>query len=93
VEQSAGSGIGWDKVYNAMARVLGREDCIQEFREVLRKMRGKGLEMDRDVYVTVTDRFLKRTMVEDAVDLFRFMASRPEKLSTEDFVVLLKKLW
>lgn len=92
VEQSAGSGIGWGKVYNAMARVLGREDCIQEFREVLRKMRGKGLEMDRDVYVTVTDRFLKRTMVEDAVDLFRFMASRPEKLSREDFVVLLKKV-
>ncbi|XP_066329736.1 pentatricopeptide repeat-containing protein At3g02490, mitochondrial-like [Miscanthus floridulus] len=92
VEQSAGSGIGWGKVYNAMAKVLGREDCIQEFHEVLRKMRGKGLEMDRDVYVTVTDRFLKRKMVEDAVDLFRFMASRPEKLSEEDFVVLLKKV-
>lgn len=92
VEQSAGTGIGWGKVYNAMARVLGREDCIEEFREVLRKMRGKGVEMDRDVYVTVTDRFLKRKMVEDAVDLFRFMTSRPEKLSMEDFVFLLKKV-
>ncbi|TKW37415.1 hypothetical protein SEVIR_1G045800v4 [Setaria viridis] len=92
VEQSAGAGISWDKVYNAMARVLGREDCIEEFREVLRKMRGKGLEMDRDVYVTVTDRFLKRKMVEDTVDLFRFMSSRPEKLSTDYFIFLLKKV-
>ncbi|KAJ1278399.1 hypothetical protein BS78_04G076500 [Paspalum vaginatum] len=92
VEQSAGSGMGWGKVYNATARVLGREDHIEEFREVLRKMRGKGLEMDRDVYVTVTDRFLKREMVEDAVDLYRFMTSRPEKLSAEDFVFLLKKV-
>ncbi|XP_062224629.1 pentatricopeptide repeat-containing protein At3g02490, mitochondrial-like [Phragmites australis] len=92
VEQLAGAGISWGKVYNAMARALGREDCIEEFREVLRKMRGKGLQMDRDVYVTVTHRFLKRKMVEDAVDLFRFMTGRPEKLSTEDFVFLLKKV-
>jgi hypothetical protein len=75
-----------------MARVLGRQDCIEDFREVVRKMRGKGLEINRDVYVTVTDRFLKRKMVEDAVDLFRFMAGRPEKLSTDDFVFLLKKV-
>ncbi|KAL6604543.1 hypothetical protein ACP70R_042970 [Stipagrostis hirtigluma subsp. patula] len=92
VEQSAGAGIGWAKVYNAMARVLGREDCIEEFREVLRKMRGKGLQMERDVYVTVIDRFLKRKMVEDAVDLFRFMTGRPENLSVEDFMFLLKKV-
>ncbi|KAF8691425.1 hypothetical protein HU200_040564 [Digitaria exilis] len=92
VEQSAGAGVSWGKVYNAMARVLGREDCIEEFREVIRKMRSKGLEMDRDVYVTVTDRFLKRKMVEDAVDLFRFMTSRPEKLLTDDFIFLLKKV-
>ncbi|KAK3156290.1 hypothetical protein QOZ80_2AG0105260 [Eleusine coracana subsp. coracana] len=92
VEHSAKEGIDWGKVYNAMARVLGRQDCIEDFREVLRKMRGKGLEIDRDVYVTVTDRFLKRKMVEDAVDLFRFMAGRPEKLSTDDFVFLLKKV-
>ncbi|CAL4970764.1 unnamed protein product [Urochloa decumbens] len=92
VEQSAGAGVSWGKVYNAMARVLGREDCIEEFREVLRKMRSKGLEMDRDVYVTVTDRFLKRKMVEDTVDVFRFMTSRPEKLVTDDFVFLLKKV-
>ncbi|OEL30233.1 Pentatricopeptide repeat-containing protein [Dichanthelium oligosanthes] len=92
VEQSAGAGISWGKVYNAMARVLGREDCIQEFWEVLRKMRGKGLEMDRDVYVIVIDRFLKRKMVEDAVDLFRVMTSRPEKLLTGDFIFLLKKI-
>ncbi|PAN04575.1 hypothetical protein PAHAL_1G076500 [Panicum hallii] len=92
VEQSAGAGISWGKVYNLMARVLGREDCIEEFREVLRKMRSKGLEMDRDVYVTVTDRFLKRKMVEDAVDLFRFMTNRPEKLLRDDFIFLLKKV-
>ncbi|KAG2649261.1 pentatricopeptide repeat-containing protein At3g02490, mitochondrial-like [Panicum virgatum] len=92
VEQSAGAGISWGKVYNVMAKVLGREDCIEEFREVLHKMRGKGLEMDRDVYVTVTDRFLKRKMVEDAVDLFRFMTCRPEKLSRDDFIFLLKKV-
>jgi pentatricopeptide repeat protein len=92
VEQSAGAGISWGKVYNAMARVLGREDCIEEFREVLRKMRSKGLEMDRDVYVTITDRFLKRKMVEDTVDLFRFMTSRPDKLSTDYFIFLLKKV-
>ena len=52
----------------------------------------KRLQMDTDVYVTVTHRFLKRKMVEDAMDLFWIMAGRPEKLSIEDFVFLLKKV-
>lgn len=92
VEQSAGAGIGWGKVYNAMAKAIGREDCIEEFRDVLRKMSSKELVMDKEVYVTLIDRFLKRKMFEDAVDLFRFAMGGMEKPSAEDFVFLLKKV-
>jgi pentatricopeptide repeat protein len=75
-----------------MAKAIGREDCIEEFRDVLRKMSSKELGMDREVYVTLIDRFLKRKMYEDAVDLFRFATGGTEKPSAEDFVFLLKKL-
>lgn len=92
VEQSAGVGIGWGKVYNAMAKAIGREDCIEEFREVLQKMSRKELGLDKEVYVTLVDRFLKRKMFEDAVDLFRFAMGGAEKPSAEDFVFLLKKI-
>jgi pentatricopeptide repeat protein len=86
VEQSAGAGIGWGKVYNAMAKAIGREDCIEEFRDVLRKMSSKELGMDKEVYVTLVGRFLKRKMFEDAVDLFRFAMGGTEKPSAEEFV-------
>jgi pentatricopeptide repeat protein len=92
VEQSAGAGIGWGKVYNAMAKAIGQEDCIEEFRDVLRKMSSKELGMDKEVYVTLVGRFLKRKMFEDAVDLFRFAMGGTEKPSAEDFVFLLKKV-
>ncbi|VAI56458.1 unnamed protein product [Triticum turgidum subsp. durum] len=92
VEQSAGAGINWGKVYNAMAKIIGREDCIEEFREVLRKMSSKEVGMDKEVYVILIDRFLKRKMFEDAVDLFRFAMGGTEKPSAQDFVFLLKKL-
>lgn len=92
VEQTAGAGIGWGKVYNALAKIIGREDCIEEFREVLQKMSSKKLGMDKEVYVTLVDRFLKRKMVVDAVDLFRFAMGGTEKPSTEDFLFLLKKV-
>ena len=92
VEQSAGAGIGWGKVYNEMAKAIGREDCIEEFRDVLRKMSSKELGMDKEVYVTLIDRFLKRKMFEDAVDLFRFAMGSTMKPSDEDFVFLLKKV-
>uniref|UniRef100_A0ACD5Z784 Uncharacterized protein n=1 Tax=Avena sativa TaxID=4498 RepID=A0ACD5Z784_AVESA len=92
VEQSASAGIDRGKVYNAMAKAIGREDCVEEFRDVLRKMSSKELAMEKEVYVTLIDRFLKRKMFEDAVDLFRFAMGGTEKPSAEDFVFLLKKV-
>lgn len=79
-------------VYNALAKVLGREDCIKEFWDVLHKMRNAGYKLENDVYFTVLDRFHKRKMVAAAVDLYEFSMTGPGKPPASDFLLLLKKI-
>ncbi|KAI0488766.1 hypothetical protein KFK09_028605 [Dendrobium nobile] len=79
-------------LYNAIAKVLGREDCIKEFWAVLHKMRNAGYKMENDVYFTVLDRFHKRKMVAAAVDLYEFAMTGSEKPPASDFLHLLKKV-
>ncbi|KAH7554367.1 hypothetical protein JRO89_XS12G0179500 [Xanthoceras sorbifolium] len=78
--------------YNAMARVLGREDCIDRFWKVVDEMRSKGYEMETETYVKVLGRFCKRKMVKDAVELYEFAMAGKNKPSVNCCTFLLRKL-
>ncbi|KAG6396158.1 hypothetical protein SASPL_142300 [Salvia splendens] len=78
--------------YNALARVLGNEDHSQKFWRFIDEMRSEGHEMARETYVSVCKQFLKKKMIEDAVNLFEFAANGVNKPSVEDCTLLLKKI-
>ncbi|KAH7684187.1 TPR-like protein [Dioscorea alata] len=79
-------------IYNALARVCGREDCIDEFRVFLQKMKNEGFEMEKETYVKVSDRFYKRKMIIEAVELFEFAMHGSEKPQDSDLLLLLRKI-
>ncbi|XP_050228964.1 pentatricopeptide repeat-containing protein At3g02490, mitochondrial [Mercurialis annua] len=81
-----------EKSYNAMARVLGREDCIDKFWEVVDEMRENGVEMEVETYAKVLGRFVKRKMIKDAVDLYEFAMTGANKPSVQCCTFLLKKI-
>ncbi|XP_031276181.1 pentatricopeptide repeat-containing protein At3g02490, mitochondrial-like [Pistacia vera] len=80
------------KSYNAMARVLGREDCIDRFWKVVDEMRSRGYQMEEETYVKVLGRFSKRKMVKDAVDLYEFAMAGKNKPSVQCCTFLLRKI-
>ncbi|KAG1364299.1 pentatricopeptide repeat-containing protein, mitochondrial-like [Cocos nucifera] len=80
------------RVYNVMARVLGREDCIKEFWDVLHKIRDGRHELEVETYIKVLERFIKRKMIAEAVNLYEFAMGISEKPSPQDFVFLLRKI-
>ncbi|KAB1211091.1 hypothetical protein CJ030_MR6G018077 [Morella rubra] len=81
-----------EHTYNAMARVLGREDCIDRFWKVVDEMRSKGYEMEEETYVKVLGRFCKRKMIKDAVDLYEFAMAGAHKPSVHCCTFLLRKV-
>ncbi|KAL6961083.1 hypothetical protein U1Q18_038846 [Sarracenia purpurea var. burkii] len=78
--------------YNAMVRVLGREDCIEKFWTVADEMRGAGYEMVKETYIKVLGRFIKRKMIKDAVDLYEFAMGGANNPSIHDCTFLLRKV-
>ncbi|ONK82010.1 uncharacterized protein A4U43_C01F35200 [Asparagus officinalis] len=80
------------RVSNAMARVLGREDCIDKFWEILQKMKNSGFQIERETLVKVLDRFIKRRMISQSVELYAFAMGRSENPQLQDFLFLLKKV-
>ncbi|THU59217.1 hypothetical protein C4D60_Mb03t22640 [Musa balbisiana] len=62
-------------VYNAMARILGRKDCINEFQDLLRKMRDQGHELELKTYIKVSHWFHQRKMIAEVTDLYEFALS------------------
>ncbi|KAL5544127.1 hypothetical protein UlMin_007911 [Ulmus minor] len=78
--------------YNAAARVLGRDDSIREFWEVIEKLKAAGHEMDLDNYVKITRQFQRKRMMEDAVKLYELMMDGPYKPSVQDCSVLLRHI-
>ncbi|KAG0504097.1 hypothetical protein HPP92_004169 [Vanilla planifolia] len=78
--------------YNAMARVLGREDSIGEFWSLVRSMKAEGHDMDIDTYVKLTRQFIKRKMMKDAVELYEFMMDGPYKPAIQDCGLLLRQI-
>ncbi|KAK8330223.1 hypothetical protein V6Z11_A11G381500 [Gossypium hirsutum] len=78
--------------YNAMARTLGREDCIDRFWKVVDEMRSLGYEMEMETYTKVFEHFCKKKMIKEAVDLYEFAMAGSNKPSTSSCTFLLKKL-
>ncbi|KAG5016799.1 hypothetical protein AAZX31_08G249300 [Glycine max] len=78
--------------YNAMARVLGREDSIDRFWKLVGDMRNAGFEMEFETFVKVLGRFCKRRMVKDAVELYEFAMTGVNKPTVQCCVFLLRKV-
>ncbi|XWS33265.1 hypothetical protein CRYUN_Cryun22dG0066800 [Craigia yunnanensis] len=78
--------------YNAMARALGREDCIDRFWKVVDEMKSFGYEMEMETYVKVLGHFCKRKMIKEAVDLYEFAMAGSNKPSVSCCTFLLRKL-
>ncbi|XP_011012716.1 PREDICTED: pentatricopeptide repeat-containing protein At3g02490, mitochondrial-like [Populus euphratica] len=78
--------------YNAMARVLGREDCIDRFWKVIDEMRSNGFEMERGTFDTVLARFMSRKMIKEAIDLYEFAMTGANKPSAKCCTYLLRKI-
>nr|XP_023877985.1 pentatricopeptide repeat-containing protein At3g02490, mitochondrial-like [Quercus suber] len=81
-----------ERTYNAMAKVLGREDCIDRFWKVVDEMRSNGYDMEEQIFVKVLGRFCKRKMIKDAVDLYEFSMAGANKPSEDCCVFLLRKV-
>lgn len=81
-----------ERSYNAMVRVLGREDCIEKFWRVADEMRCVGFEMAKATYIEVLGQFVKRKMIKDAVDLYEFAMGGANKPSIQDCTFLLRKV-
>lgn len=78
--------------YNAMARVLGREDSIDRFWKLVNEMRNRQYEMELKTFVKVLGRFCKRRMIKHAVDLSEFAMAGANKPSPQCCTFLLKKI-
>ncbi|XVE67792.1 hypothetical protein DITRI_Ditri09bG0016700 [Diplodiscus trichospermus] len=81
-----------EQSYNALARALGREDCIDRFWKVVDEMKSFGHEMETETYVKVLGRFCKRKMIREAVDLYEFAMAGSNKPPVSCCTFLLRKL-
>lgn len=81
-----------EQTFNAIARVLGREESNEKFWKLVDEMRTAGFEMERETYIRVLYNFVKRKMIKDAVDLYEFAMVGINKPSSEDCTFLLKKI-
>ncbi|CAI0451568.1 unnamed protein product [Linum tenue] len=78
--------------YNAMARVLGKEDTMGEFWIIVEEMKSAGYYIDIDSYMKISGRFRKYEMYEESVTLYEFMMDSPFKPSTQDCSFLLSNM-
>jgi pentatricopeptide repeat protein len=78
--------------YNAMARVLGREESIREFWELIQEMKAAGMHVDIDTYVKLSRNFQKRHMLREAVELYELMMDGPFKPSQNDGPLIIRRI-
>lgn len=78
--------------YNAAARVLARDDSIEEFWSIIEEMKGLNHDMDIDTYTKISRQFQKSKMMEDAVKLYEFMMDGLYKPSVQECSLLLRSL-
>ncbi|KAL2528380.1 Pentatricopeptide repeat-containing protein [Forsythia ovata] len=81
-----------EQTFNAMARVLAREDYSEKFWRIVNEMRGAEYEMEKAMYIKVLQQFVKSKMIKDAVDLYEFAMIGENKPSVHDCTFLLKKI-
>ncbi|CAO2196010.1 unnamed protein product [Urochloa humidicola] len=78
--------------YNAMARVLGREESVPEFWDLIREMKAAGMHVDIDSYVKISRNFQKRHMIREAVELYELMMDGPFKPSQQDGPLIIRRI-
>ncbi|CAM0885745.1 unnamed protein product [Alopecurus aequalis] len=78
--------------YNAMARVLGREESVREFWALVQEMNAAGFHLDIDAYVKLSRQFQKRHMMADAVELYERMMDGPYRPAQQDGPVLIRRI-
>ncbi|KAM3336492.1 hypothetical protein ACQJBY_030471 [Aegilops geniculata] len=78
--------------YNAMARVLGREESQREFWELVQEMKAGELHIDIDTYMKLSRQFQKRHMMTEAVELYELMMDGPYKPAQQDGPLLLRRI-
>lgn len=78
--------------YNAVARVLARNDSIEEFWSVIEEMKSVGHELDIDTYIKISRMLQKSRMMEDAVKLYELMMDGSYKPLVQDCSMLLKSI-
>ncbi|KAL6973158.1 hypothetical protein U1Q18_027338 [Sarracenia purpurea var. burkii] len=78
--------------YNAITRVLCRDDSIDEFWSMVKEMKGFGHDMDIDTYIKISRKFQKNKMLKDAVELYELMMDGPYKPSVQECSVLLRTI-
>uniref|UniRef100_A0A7N0VEQ7 Pentatricopeptide repeat-containing protein n=1 Tax=Kalanchoe fedtschenkoi TaxID=63787 RepID=A0A7N0VEQ7_KALFE len=87
------SGYGHSTVtYNALLRVLGRSESINEFWSALEEMKNAGHEIDIDTYIKLSRLFQKYVMFEDAVRLYEVMMDGPYSPSSQECNMLLRSV-
>ncbi|CAO2167861.1 unnamed protein product [Urochloa humidicola] len=78
--------------YNAMARVLGREESVPQFWDLIHEMRAAGMHVDIDTYVKLSRNFQKRHMIREAVELYEFMMDGPFKPPQKDGPHIIRRI-
>ncbi|XP_074590559.1 pentatricopeptide repeat-containing protein At3g02490, mitochondrial-like [Curcuma longa] len=91
VEKAAPSKIN-GRVYNAMAQILAQKNRRNEFQDLFHKMRDRGHELEKKTYIEISQRFCRRKMIAESVDLYEFAMGGSEKPSPQDFLFLFKNV-
>ncbi|XP_043726081.1 pentatricopeptide repeat-containing protein At3g48250, chloroplastic [Telopea speciosissima] len=78
--------------YNAILRVLGWVESIEEFWNMVREMKEAGHEIDLDTYIKLSRQFQKSKMIKDAVELYELMMDGPYKPSIQNCSMLLRHI-
>ncbi|MFS7974146.1 putative tetratricopeptide-like helical domain superfamily [Helianthus anomalus] len=81
-----------EKTYNAIAREVAREECLDKFWRLIDEMRAAGFDLEKGTYVRVLNQFVRKRMLKDAVELYAFAMGGNVKPSVQDGPFLLKKI-
>ncbi|KAL4185802.1 hypothetical protein AMTRI_Chr10g7720 [Amborella trichopoda] len=81
-----------ENTYNAVIVLLGREDYINKFWDLVKEMKQEGYGIQMGTYAKLSRRFSKRKMINEAVDLYVYTMKSPNKPSDHDFSMLLRTL-
>ncbi|XP_043718500.1 pentatricopeptide repeat-containing protein At3g48250, chloroplastic-like [Telopea speciosissima] len=76
--------------YNAMLRILGSNESIEEFWNMVKDMKDADHAINIDTYTKVSRQFQNGKMIRDLVELYELMMDGPYKASDQDCSKLLR---